>query len=67
MKINQFIKVPDVILKSPFPQMVLIPFFENASQIVPNCQTYPKHETALAFFIFYHKWTEYFGDRNLCC
>ena len=48
----------------PFPQMVLIPFFENASQVVPNCRTYPKHQTALAFFIFYHKWTEYFGDRN---
>ena len=48
----------------PFPQMVLIPFFENASQIVPNCKTYPKHETALAFFIFYHKWVEYFGDRS---
>jgi len=48
----------------PFPQMILIPFFENASQIVPNCKTYPKHETALAFFIFYHKWTEYFGDRD---
>ena len=48
----------------PFPQMVLIPFFENASQVVPNCRTYPKHQAALAFFIFYHKWTEYFGDRN---
>ena len=47
-----------------FPQMVLIPFFENASQIVPNCQTYPKHKTALAFIIFYHKWTEYFGDKD---
>jgi len=50
--------------KKSFPQMVLIPFFENASQIVPNCKTYPKHETALAFFVFYHKWTEYFGDRD---
>ena len=48
----------------PFPQMVLIPFFETASQVVPNCQTYPKHQTALAFFVFYHKWTEYFGDRD---
>ena len=47
-----------------FPQMILIPFFERASQIVPNCQTYPKHETALALFIFYYKWTEYFGDRD---
>ena len=44
--------------------MVLIPFFENASQILPNCKTYPKHQTALAFFVFYHKWTEYFGDKN---
>ena len=50
--------------EKPFPQMILIPFFENASQVVPNCQTYPKHQTALAFFIFYHKWTEYFGDRD---
>jgi len=50
--------------EKPFPQMVMIPFFENASQIVPNCQTYPKHQTALAFFVFYHKWTEYFGDRD---
>ena len=47
-----------------FPQMVILPFFENASQIVTNCQTYPKHQTALAFFVFYHKWTEYFGDRD---
>ena len=50
--------------EKPFPQMVLIPFFDSASQIVPNCQTYPKHKTALAFFVFYHKWTEYFGDRD---
>ena len=47
-----------------FPQMVLIPFFEHATQIVPNCQTYPKYKTALALFVFYHKWDEYFGDRN---
>ena len=47
-----------------FPQMIIIPFFEKASQIVPNCQTYPKHKTALALFVFYSKWTEYFGDRD---
>ena len=50
--------------EKPFPQMVLIPFFKEASQIVPNCQTYPKHQTALAFFVFYHKWAEYFGDGD---
>ena len=48
----------------PFPQMVLIPFFETASQIIPNCHTYPKHQTALAFFVFYHKWIEHFGDKD---
>ena len=47
-----------------FPQMVLIPFFEHASQIMPNCQTYPKYKTALALIVFYHKWEEYFGDKN---
>ena len=46
------------------PQMVLIPFFERASQIMPNCQTHPKHKTALAMLVFYHKWSEYFGDHN---
>jgi hypothetical protein len=50
--------------EKPFPQMVIIPFFEQASQVVPNCKTYAKHEVALAFFVFYHKWDEYFGDTN---
>ena len=48
----------------PLPQMVLIPFFEEASQIMPNCKTYPKHMTALAMMVFYHKWEEYFGDSD---
>jgi len=52
--------VPD----KSFPQMILIPFFEEATQVVPNCDVYPKHKTALAMMIFYHKWVESFGDRN---
>ena len=36
--------IPD----KPMPQMVMIPFFEEASQVVPNCKTYPKYMTALA-------------------
>jgi len=48
-----------------FPQLVIIPYFEYASQLVPNCQTYPVHETAFALFIFYHQWLEYFGDNNM--
>ncbi len=51
--------------KKPFPQMIIIPYFNRASQIVPNCETYPVGEVALAFFIFYHQWLEYFGDDNL--
>ena len=50
--------------EKPMPQMVIIPFFENASQIMPNCGTYPKYKTALAMMIFYHKWVEYFGDGD---
>ncbi|MAL13218.1 MAG: hypothetical protein CL554_07290 [Algoriphagus sp.] len=44
--------------------MIMIPFFHRATQIVPDCQTYPKHKTALALMIFYHKWQEYFGDDD---
>jgi hypothetical protein len=48
-----------------FPQMILIPYFNQASQIVPNCKTYPVHKTAMALFIFYHNWLENFGDKDM--
>ncbi len=48
-----------------FPQMIMIPFFKRASQLVPNCQTYPKHKTALAMIVFYHHWYDWFGDEDL--
>ncbi len=48
-----------------FPQLIVIPYFEYASQIVPNCQTYPVHRTAFALFVFYHQWLEYFEDSNM--
>lgn len=44
--------------------MIVIPFFINATQIVPNCQTYPKHQTSLAMIVFYHHWVKWFGDDN---
>jgi len=47
------------------PQMIIIPYFNRASQIVPNCKTYPVHQTAFALFVFYHQWLEYFGDNNM--
>ena len=48
-----------------FPQLIIIPYFEYASQLVPNCETYPVHNTAFALFVFYHQWLEYFGDDNM--
>ena len=45
--------------------MIMIPFFVNASQVVPDCGTYPKHQTALAMMVFYHHWVKYFGDDDL--
>ena len=47
-----------------FPQMIMIPFFDKAFQVVPNCKTYPKHQTALAMMVYYHHWLEYFGDDD---
>ena len=52
--------IPD----KPLPQIIVIPFFEEATQVVPSCKIYPKHKTALAMMIFYHKWVEYFGDKD---
>ena len=48
-----------------FPQMIILPFFKNATQIVPNCETYPKHKTALSLMVFYHHWLNNFGDDDL--
>mgnify|MGYP003628157298 FL=1 len=51
--------------RKPFPQMVIIPFFKNAVQIVPNCQTYSKDKTALSLMVFYHNWLRWFSDEDL--
>tara|TARA_R100000008_G_scaffold82838_1_gene67527 strand:+ start:1410 stop:2018 length:609 start_codon:yes stop_codon:yes gene_type:complete len=48
-----------------FPQMIMIPFFGSASQVVPDCHTYPKYKTALALMVFYRHWLEWFGDDDL--
>ena len=49
----------------PFPQMIMIPFFRKATQIVPNCNLYEKHKTSLAMMVFYQQWAENIGDDNL--
>ena len=48
--------------EAPFPQMILIPFFERATHLVSDCQIYPTHQVAVAFLVFYHVWLDYFGD-----
>jgi len=48
-----------------FPQMIIIPYFDQATQIIPNCETYPVHKTTFALFVFYHQWLEYFEDKNM--
>ena len=45
--------------------MVIIPFFENSTQVMPDCKTYPKYKTALALMVYYHHWSEWFGDDDL--
>ena len=50
--------------KKPFPQMIVLPFFESASQIVLDCKVYPKHQTSLAMMVFYEYWVDNFGDHD---
>ena len=47
-----------------FPQMIIIPFFQRSAQIVPNCDRYPKHKTAIAMMVFYQQWVDHFGDDH---
>ena len=47
-----------------FPQMVRLPFFGNATQVVNDCAMYPNYQVSLALLVFYYTWVEYFGDRD---
>ena len=49
----------------PFPQLVTIPYFKRASQLIPRCEIYPNHKVAFALTLFYHNWIEEFGDFDL--
>ena len=48
-----------------FPQVVLVPFFKHATQVVNDCDVYPNHKVGFSLLIFYHKWVENFGDPDL--
>ena len=45
-----------------FPQMIRLPIFSKACQIVHSCDQYPGESTAIAISIFYMKWRMSFGD-----
>jgi hypothetical protein len=47
-----------------FPQMVRLPFFGQAAQVVNSCSLYPNHNVSLALLVFYYTWLEYFGDNE---
>ncbi len=44
-----------------FPQMVEIPGFTNAWQLIHACNEHPAEKTAIAMGIFLHEWEEEFG------
>lgn len=44
------------------PQMIRIPGFEIAWQIVPDCFHFSRKKTAIALSIFYHHWVIKFHD-----
>ena len=50
--------------QGPFPQMILIPYFKHATQIVTRCEIYPNHRVSLAMTLFYYNWVENFGDYD---
>jgi len=47
-----------------FPQLVFIPHFKEAAQMVQFCDSYNQNEVAWAMVVFYVKWVEEFGDTE---
>ena len=47
------------------PQMVRIPHFSKAWQVVSDCQYYNSEDVATAMVVFYISWKGEFGDPNL--
>ena len=44
-----------------FPQMVEVPGFVNAWQLVDNCNSHPAEKTSIAISVFLKEWEEIFG------
>lgn len=57
-------EIPDCDPLGKFPQMILLPHFMSASQIVPVCHLYDRNEIAWALTLFYRRWEKEFGDPD---
>jgi hypothetical protein len=57
-------EIPDCVEGGKFPQMVLLPSFIAASQIVPSCHLFDRDEVAWVLNVFYKEWKKEFGDPD---
>ncbi|MAH43925.1 hypothetical protein CL614_09480 [archaeon] len=57
-------QIPDCNPQELGPQMIRIPGFEIAWQIVPDCFHFSRKKTAIALSIFYHHWVVKFHDPH---
>ena len=57
-------EIPDCVEDGKFPQMVLLPSFVAASQIVPSCHLFDRDEVAWTLNVFYKEWKKEFGDPD---
>ena len=48
----------------PFPQLVQIPAFDQAWQLVYSCEKHTQEPTAIALLVFYAEWSFKFGDQE---
>jgi hypothetical protein len=55
-------ELPDCVEDGKFPQLVLLPSFSAATQIVPSCHLFDRHEVAWTLNVFYRRWKKEFGD-----
>lgn len=60
--VDLFIKYPGCDPRRDFPQMVNIPNFKNAWQIMHSCDKYSPNKVSAALQTFYRHWKIKFGD-----
>jgi len=65
---NKFINNPQELSicddSRSFPQLIKIPGFKNAWQMVYDCEVYHSNKSSIALQVFYKHWSLKFGDTN---